>query len=151
MSTGVDKVAERVVEQAAQDPRSMYGKDPYSIPLEQYDVAQSALFTFDWVDKVSIELTTLMLATLFDFPVEDRRKLTWWSDVATMPTQAHNPERAGPGGAHGRAGQDAGLLHPAVERARQRPAAQRPGVDAGARRGHAQHDAAWSTWATWCC
>ncbi|MCP5333042.1 MAG: hypothetical protein H7A13_06750, partial [Pseudomonadales bacterium] len=44
MSTGVDKVAERVVEQAAQDPRSMYGKDPYSIPLEQYDVAQSALF-----------------------------------------------------------------------------------------------------------
>jgi cytochrome P450 len=32
--------------------------------------------TFDWVDKVSIELTTLMLATLFDFPVEDRRLLT---------------------------------------------------------------------------
>ena len=28
--------------------------------------------TFDWVDKVSIELTTLMLATLFDFPLEDR-------------------------------------------------------------------------------
>ena len=40
--------------------------------------------TFDWVDKVSIELTTLMLATLFDFPVEDRRLLTWWSDVSTM-------------------------------------------------------------------
>ncbi len=38
---------------------------------------------FDWVDKVSIELTTLMLATLFDFPLEDRRKLTRWSDVAT--------------------------------------------------------------------
>jgi cytochrome P450 len=38
---------------------------------------------FDWVDKVSIELTTLMLATLFDFPFEDRRKLTCWSDVAT--------------------------------------------------------------------
>ncbi|MEM9468499.1 MAG: cytochrome P450, partial [Actinomycetota bacterium] len=32
--------------------------------------------TFDWVDTVSIELTTLMLATLFDFPLEDRRKLT---------------------------------------------------------------------------
>ena len=32
--------------------------------------------TFDWVDRVSIELTTLMLATLFDFPLEDRRKLT---------------------------------------------------------------------------
>ena len=39
--------------------------------------------TFDWVDKVSIELTTQMLATLFDFPFEDRRKLTYWSDVVT--------------------------------------------------------------------
>ena len=38
---------------------------------------------FDWVDHVSIELTTQMLATLFDFPFEDRRKLTRWSDVAT--------------------------------------------------------------------
>jgi cytochrome P450 len=38
--------------------------------------------TFDWVDKVSIELTTMMLATLFDFPWEERRRLTYWSDVA---------------------------------------------------------------------
>ena len=38
---------------------------------------------FDWVDRVSIELTTQMLATLFDFPFADRRKLTRWSDVAT--------------------------------------------------------------------
>jgi len=38
---------------------------------------------FNWVDKVSIELTTQMLATLFDFPFEERRKLTRWSDVAT--------------------------------------------------------------------
>ena len=38
---------------------------------------------FNWVDLVSIELTTQMLATLFDFPFEDRQKLTWWSDVAT--------------------------------------------------------------------
>ena len=37
--------------------------------------------TFDWVDTVSIELTTLLLATLFDFPLEDRRKLTRWSDI----------------------------------------------------------------------
>ncbi len=37
---------------------------------------------FDWVPRVSIELTTLMLATLFDFPLEDRAKLTRWSDVA---------------------------------------------------------------------
>jgi len=39
--------------------------------------------TFDWVQRVSIELTTQMLATLFDFPFEERRKLTRWSDVAT--------------------------------------------------------------------
>tara|TARA_R110002072_G_scaffold1780_10_gene14829 strand:- start:53792 stop:55117 length:1326 start_codon:yes stop_codon:yes gene_type:complete len=37
---------------------------------------------FDWVDQVSIELTTRMLATLFDFPFEDRRKLTYWSDIS---------------------------------------------------------------------
>jgi len=37
---------------------------------------------FDWVDRVSIELTTRMLATLFDFPFEDRRKLTYWSDIS---------------------------------------------------------------------
>ncbi|MEE4154892.1 MAG: cytochrome P450 [Erythrobacter sp.] len=35
---------------------------------------------FDWVDKVSIELTTGMLAILFGFPWEDRRLLTFWSD-----------------------------------------------------------------------
>jgi len=39
--------------------------------------------TFDWVEHVSIELTTQMLATLFDFPFEERRRLTRWSDVAT--------------------------------------------------------------------
>jgi cytochrome P450 len=44
--------------------------------------------TFDWVDRVSIELTTMMLATLFDFPFEDRRKLTWWSDVAVANVSA---------------------------------------------------------------
>ena len=36
----------------------------------------------DWVQKVSIPLTTMMLATLFDFPWEDREKLAFWSDVA---------------------------------------------------------------------
>jgi cytochrome P450 len=46
--------------------------------------------TFDWVDRVSIELTTQMLATLFDFPLQDRRLLTYWSDAATAPI--------GPGG-----------------------------------------------------
>ncbi|MEM7766079.1 MAG: cytochrome P450 [Pseudomonadota bacterium] len=37
----------------------------------------------NWVDHVSIELTTQMLATLFDFPFEDRHKLPYWSDAAT--------------------------------------------------------------------
>ncbi len=37
---------------------------------------------FDWVDQVSIELTTQMLAILFDFPWEDRRLLPFWSDWA---------------------------------------------------------------------
>jgi cytochrome P450 len=44
--------------------------------------------TFDWVDRVSIELTTQMLATLFDFPFEERRMLTYWSNVATVNTRA---------------------------------------------------------------
>ena len=38
---------------------------------------------FDWVPTVSIELTTQMLATMFDFPFEDRHKLVRWSDVST--------------------------------------------------------------------
>ncbi len=37
---------------------------------------------FDWVEAVSIELTTRMLATLFDFPFEQRNKLTYWSDLS---------------------------------------------------------------------
>jgi cytochrome P450 len=43
---------------------------------------------FDWVDRVAVELTTQMLATLFDFPFEERRKLTYWSNVATVNTRA---------------------------------------------------------------
>jgi cytochrome P450 len=39
--------------------------------------------TFNFVEKVSIELTTQMLATLFDFPFEERFRLTRWSDVST--------------------------------------------------------------------
>jgi cytochrome P450 len=38
--------------------------------------------TFDWVDRKSIEVTTCMLAPLFDFPWDERRKLTFWSDMA---------------------------------------------------------------------
>lgn len=38
--------------------------------------------TFDWVERVSVELTTLMLATMFDWPLERRNELTRWSDIA---------------------------------------------------------------------
>ena len=44
------------------------------IPIEQ---------TFNWVDRVSIELTAQMLATLFDVPLNDRYRLKRWSDVAS--------------------------------------------------------------------
>src|SRR5580692_956355 len=43
---------------------------------------------FDWVEEVSIKLTTMMLATLFDFPFEDRAKLTQWSDIAIANVNA---------------------------------------------------------------
>lgn len=37
----------------------------------------------NWVELVSKELTTQMLATLFDFPFEDRHLLPYWSDITT--------------------------------------------------------------------
>jgi len=45
---------------------------------------------FDWVDLVSKELTAMTLATLFGFPQEDRRRLTYWSDVFTNSV-GHGP------------------------------------------------------------
>jgi cytochrome P450 len=44
---------------------------------------------FNWVQHVSIELTARMLATLLDFPFEQRRKLVEWSDLATSMEQAN--------------------------------------------------------------
>jgi cytochrome P450 len=43
---------------------------------------------FDWVDEVSIELITMMVATLLDFPWAERRKLTYWSDVVICDINA---------------------------------------------------------------
>ena len=54
--------------------RERAGKILDSLPLNE---------TFNWVDRVSIELTTQMLATLFDFPWKDRHLLPYWSDVTT--------------------------------------------------------------------
>ena len=36
---------------------------------------------FDWVPTVSVELTARMLATLLDFPYDERHKLVYWSDL----------------------------------------------------------------------
>ena len=43
---------------------------------------------FNWVDRVSIELTSMMLCTLFDYPVEDRRQLVYWSEVVITDINA---------------------------------------------------------------
>jgi cytochrome P450 len=37
--------------------------------------------TFNWVERVSIELTSMMLATLFDYPIDDKARLIRWSDT----------------------------------------------------------------------
>jgi cytochrome P450 len=51
--------------------------------------------TFNWVDKVSIELTTLWLATFFYFPRPDRRLHRGGTHVATINT-ANNPNAPAP-------------------------------------------------------
>ncbi|MFT5210290.1 MAG: cytochrome P450 [Flavobacterium sp.] len=58
--------------------RERVGKIMDSLPIGE---------EFNWVDRVSIELTTQMLATLFDFPFERRSKLTYWSDMATSSAE----------------------------------------------------------------
>jgi cytochrome P450 len=47
---------------------------------------------FDWVQRVSIELTTGMLAKIFGFPWEQRHKLTEWSDYGGDVELIKNPE-----------------------------------------------------------
>ena len=66
----------------AAEPREARKHDPRT-RRPAFSTRCRANETFNWVDKVSIELTTQMLATLFDFPFEDRRKLTYWSDLIT--------------------------------------------------------------------
>ncbi len=44
--------------------------------------------TFNWVQLVSVELTSQMLATLLGFPFEERRQLIRWSNVATANLNA---------------------------------------------------------------
>jgi cytochrome P450 len=81
---GPKHTAQRKVAQPVVAPRNLALLEPLirvraAANLDDLPVGE----TFDWVDRVSIELTTAMLATLFDYPSEERRKLTWWSEVAT--------------------------------------------------------------------
>jgi cytochrome P450 len=46
----------------------------------------------DWVSNVSIPLTTAMIATLFDWPWEERNKLPIWSDWAAKIDVGPDPE-----------------------------------------------------------
>ncbi len=91
---------------------------------------------FDWVDRVSIELTTQMLSTLFDFPFEERRTLTHWSNVSTVNTRAGTEIELG-GKARRRAAGDARLFQRGLEDPPAAAAEIRPDLDAGARRGDA--------------
>jgi len=81
---GPRHTAHRKVVQPVSSPRNLKNLEPIVRKraieiLDELPVGE----TFDWVDRVSIELTTSMLATMFDFPWEERRKLTFWSDIVT--------------------------------------------------------------------
>ena len=81
---GDEHVKQRMAVAPTVAPKNLAGFEPLireraSDILDNLPIGE----TFNWVDEVSIELTARMLATLFDFPYEDRRKLVHWSDLAT--------------------------------------------------------------------
>ena len=98
--------------------------------------------TFNWVEHVSIELTSMMLATLFDYPIEDKAQLIRWSDTFICDINApdapvHSEEERFA---------EQMRLRRAHERdlggAREEAEKLRRDLDPGARRGDEQHDAA---------
>ena len=81
---GAEHIKQRMAVAPTVAPKNLSGFEPLiraraSEILDHLPVGE----TFNWVDRVSIELTAGMLATLFDFPYEDRLKLVRWSDLAT--------------------------------------------------------------------
>jgi cytochrome P450 len=81
---GDEHVKQRMAVAPTVAPKNLAGFEPLireraSDILDNLPVGE----TFNWVEEVSIELTARMLATLFDFPYEDRRKLVRWSDLVT--------------------------------------------------------------------
>ncbi|MEM9667289.1 MAG: cytochrome P450 [Pseudomonadota bacterium] len=75
---------QRKTVQPAVGPKALAGYEPLIRERTQYVLDSLPIGQpFDWVKLVSVELTTMMLATLFGFPFEERAKLTRWSDVTT--------------------------------------------------------------------
>jgi cytochrome P450 len=90
---GPTQLAHRKTVAPAVGPRNLKRLEPIirervELILNELPVGEE----FDWVDRVSIELTTSMLATLFDFPFEEQRRLTYWSDIATTPPNLGGPD-----------------------------------------------------------
>jgi len=90
---GPTQLAHRKTVAPAVGPRNLKRLEPIirervELILDELPVGEE----FDWVDRVSIELTTSMLAALFDFPYEEQRRLTYWSDIATTPPNLGGPD-----------------------------------------------------------
>jgi len=81
---GLDKAVAPIVA-----PNNLHNLEPM-IRQRAAEVLDSLprIETFDWVEKVSIELTTMMLATLFVFPWKDKHLLTYWSDISITDINA---------------------------------------------------------------
>ncbi len=90
---GPTQLAHRTTVAPAVAPKNLKRLEPIIRERVQYILDDLPIGeTFDWVDRVSIELTTSMLASLFDFPREEQRRLTHWSDIATTPPNLGGPD-----------------------------------------------------------
>ena len=93
--------------------------------------------TFNWVQEVSIELTARMLATLFDFPYEERRKLVYWSDLATAMPEVTGDDSIDMQHRYEELMQAAGAFYQLWTAKAGQRAEVRPHLDAAEHRGHA--------------
>ena len=84
---------------------------------------------FNWVQQVSIELTGRMLATLLDFPYEQRQKLTYWSDLASSMEQANGGPSDNDEVFHGMRDMARGLSALWHDKAARTAAGEEPGFD----------------------
>ncbi len=89
---GPTQVAHRKTVAPALGPRNLKRLEPMvrervELILDGLPVGED----FEWVDRVSVELTTSMLAVLIDFPFEEQRRLTYWSDMVTTQPNLDGP------------------------------------------------------------